>query len=170
MTPRPSVRERAARILLAIPLLVATLARALATTLRGEVIGIADGDTLTLLTPERQQVRIRLAEVDTPERRQPWGNRARQALAELVFRRPVAVEVVDVDRYGRTVGWVFRGRLNINAEMIRQGHAWVYRRYLQDPTLLRLEAEARRQRRGLWSLPEAQRVPPWEWRREAAGR
>ena len=87
-----------------------------------------------------------------------------------MFGRPITVDVLDIDRYGRTVGRVFRERLNVSAEMVRKGNAWVYRQYLQDPTLLRLEAEARRQHRGLWSLPEAQRIPPWEWRREAAGR
>lgn len=86
------------------------------------------------------------------------------------MRREARVEVVDVDRYGRTVGQVWIGSLDIGAELVRQGHAWVYRRYSRDPALQALEAEARQGRRGLWRLPEAERVPPWVWRRQAPAR
>jgi endonuclease YncB( thermonuclease family) len=154
------------RLLLAPVLLLLFSFPALAAELRGEVVGISDGDTLTLLTPERRQVRIRLAEIDAPESRQPWGSRAQQALSALVFRKAVMVAVQDTDRYGRTVGTVWVGRLNANAEMIRQGHAWVYRQYLHDRSLLGVEDEARQARRGLWSLPDVERVPPWAWRRQ----
>ncbi len=71
---------------------------------------------------------------------------------------------MDEDRYGRAVGRVRVGAVDVNAEMVRRGAAWVYQRYTRDPALLRTEAEARTARRGLWALPEAQRVPPWEWR------
>lgn len=138
---------------------------AAAADLLGTVIAIQDGDTLTLLTPEKKQVRVRLAEVDAPESRQPWGTRARQALADMAFRKQARVEVVDIDQYGRTVGRVWVGTLDINRELVRQGHAWVYRRYLRDRSLLEVEAEARREKRGLWRLPEAERVAPWVWRR-----
>jgi endonuclease YncB( thermonuclease family) len=83
---------------------------ALAAELRDEVVGISDGDTLTLLTPDKRQVRVRLAEIDAPESRQPWGSRAQQALSALVFRQPVLVTVRETDRYGRTVGTVWVGR------------------------------------------------------------
>ncbi len=133
--------------------------------LAGEVIAIADGDTIRLLTAERRQVKIRLAEIDTPERGQPYSSRAREALAELVFRKPVTVVYVDTDRYGRTVGRVYVDGLDVNAELVRRGAAWVYRKYVRDESLFRLEDEARAARRGIWSLPEVQRIPPWEWRR-----
>lgn len=135
-----------------------------AAELTGKVVGISDGDTLTLLTAEKRQVKVRLAEIDTPESRQPWGSRARQALSDFAFGKTVRVEVADTDRYGRTVGRVHVGGLDVNAELVRQGHAWVYRQYSRDPSLLKLEAEAKAAGRGLWSLPEAQRTPPWEWR------
>lgn len=138
-----------------------------ATELTGQVIGIADGDTLTLLTPDQRQTKVRLAEIDTPERRQPYGSRAREALADLAFQRRVRVVVEDTDRYGRSVGHVFAGGRNVNAEMVRRGAAWVYDRYNHDAGLPALEAEARAARRGLWALPEAERMPPWEWRRRA---
>ena len=132
--------------------------------LHGEVVGISDGDTLTILVMERPR-KIRLAEIDTAERGQPWASKARQALSDKVFRRQIEVRVVDTDRYGRTVGHVWLGGRHVNREMVREGHAWVYERYLQDETLLEDEAHARDSGIGLWSLPEAQHVPPWTWRR-----
>ncbi|WP_238384311.1 thermonuclease family protein [Teichococcus vastitatis] len=131
------------RLLLVSAVLLLFSFPALAAELRGEVVGISDGDTLTLLTPDKRQARVRLAEIDAPESRQPWGSRAQQALSALVFRKAVVVAVQDTDRYGRTVGTVWVGRLNANAEMIRQGHAWVYRQYLRDRSLLALEDEVR---------------------------
>ncbi len=139
---------------------------AAAETLSGRVVGITDGDTLTLLTVDRVQVKVRLAEIDAPEARQPYGQRAKQALAALAFGREVDVSVVDQDRYGRQVGRVHAGSVDVNAELVRLGSAWVYRRYSRDPALLVLEEEARSARRGLWGLPEADRQPPWEWRAE----
>jgi endonuclease YncB( thermonuclease family) len=137
---------------------------AVAKDLTGRVVGIADGDTLTLLTEQHEQIRIRLSDIDTPERRQPFGNRARQSLADLVFGKAARIAVRDTDRYGRTVGRVFIGTQDVNAEMVRRGAAWVYRRYSDDPELLQLEQLARAQKQGLWALPEAERIPPWEWR------
>lgn len=134
-----------------------------AETLVGKVVGVTDGDTITLLVEERP-VKVRLAEIDTPERKQPWGTRAKQALSNKVFGKNVEVRVVTTDRYGRTVGHVFIGDRDINREMIREGHAWVYRRYLDDKTLLDDETHAQKNELGLWGLPEAERVPPWEWR------
>ena len=142
---------------------------ALAAEVAGRVVGITDGDTLTVLDAANRQVRVRLAEVDTPESGQPYGDRARQALSDLAFGKAVRVAVVDTDRYGRTVGRVSAEGRDVNAEMVRRGAAWVFRRYSDDPGLLRLEAEARAARRGLWALPEAERVPPWEWRAAARG-
>lgn len=137
---------------------------ALAETLSGRVVAIADGDTLTLLTQAREQVRVRLSEIDTPERRQPYGQRSRERLSELAFGKQVEVVVRDTDRYGRTVGRVWADGVDVNAVMVRDGAAWVYRRYSQDEGLRRAEDEARAARRGLWGLPEAERTPPWEWR------
>jgi len=135
-----------------------------ATQLSGKVISIADGDTLTILAAGNQQVKIRLAEIDTPESGQPFGNRSKQALSKLAGRQSVTVEVQDIDQYGRTVGRVYVGDVDVSAELVREGYAWVYRKYLRDRTLLDLEAGARADKRGLWALPDNQRVPPWEWR------
>ena len=132
------------------------------------VVGIADGDTVTLLVQDdgRQfQARFRLTEIDTPERAQPWGTRARQALAEKVFRRQVRVASEGEDRYGRMLGKIYLDGRDINREMVREGHAWAYRQYLSDKSLLDDERRAREAGAGLWSMPRAQQVPPWEWRR-----
>lgn len=151
--------------LLILMLLLVFALPVMAEELSGKTVKIADGDTLTLLTPEKQQIKIRLAEIDTPEKGQPYGKKSRQALADLVFGREIRVAVQDTDRYGRTVGRVYVGDLDVNAALVEQGAAWVYRKYASDPALFDLERQARRDERGLWALPEAQRQPPWEWRR-----
>lgn len=132
----------------------------------GHVIRVADGDTVTILSDDRQQQRIRLAEIDTPERHQAWGGNAKRALSKLVYGKPIAVSVHDIDRYGRIVATVYVNGHDINAEMVRLGHAWVYRQYLKRPELLAIEEDARRARRGLWALPESERMPPWQWRKQ----
>jgi len=145
--------------------LAASAGLANAAMLQGEVVGIVDGDTLTLLVDQTPH-KIRLAAIDCPEAGQPWGSRARQALADKVFRKQVVVEVIDKDRYGRLVGTVRLDGRDINREMVSEGHAWAYRQYLHDNSLLELEAEAKSAGIGLWSLAEA--VPPWQWRRGGA--
>ncbi len=156
---------RLRRLFLAVVvLLVAESAVARAPDLSGRVVAVADGDTLTLLDAQRRQIKIRLVEIDAPERGQPWGNRSKQMLSGLVFDRDVRVEVTGSDRYGRTLGRIYVGRMDVNAEMVRQGAAWAYRKYLTDQSLLRLESQAKAARRGLWSMPESQTIAPWDWR------
>ena len=145
------------------PLLLLFTLSAQAETLEGKVVKIADGDTLTLLTPSNQQVKIRLAGVDTPERKQPFGNKAKQALSNLAFQKQALVEIAAKDRYGRTIGVVFVDGLNVNAELVKQGMAWVYRKYTDDERLYVLESEAKQAKRGLWL--DKNPIPPWEWRR-----
>lgn len=140
----------------------------LATPFEGRVVAVADGDTVTVLTADKEQVRVRLAQIDTPERGQPHGQAARQALATKVHQRTVEVEQQDIDRYGRVVGTLWLNGRDINRELVREGHAWVYRQYLRDRSLLEDEAQARREGRGLWRLQADQRIAPWEWRREQA--
>lgn len=137
---------------------------AAAADIAGRVVGITDGDTLTLLTDQKESIRVRLAEIDAPEKGQPYGARAKQALSELCFNQQVTAAYVDTDRYGRTVARIRAVTLDINAEMVKRGAAWVYRKYARDPALLAIEEEARREGRGLWALPESERQPPWEWR------
>jgi endonuclease YncB( thermonuclease family) len=137
------------------------------TVLTGDVVKIADGDTLTLLTADKEQVKIRLAEIDTPERKQPYYQKAKQALADRVFRETIAVEIIDWDRYGRAVGKISLNGEHVNAWMVAEGHAWVYRKYSDDPKMLELETAAREKKLGIWGLSESEQMPPWEWRRRS---
>jgi endonuclease YncB( thermonuclease family) len=137
----------------------------LSAAVEGQVVAITDGDTIKILTATKQQIKVRLADIDTPERGQPYGRKARQVLGDKIHRRQVEVEEVTTDRYQRLVGRVFLNGRNINAEMVEDGAAWVYRKYSKDPHLLDLERQAREQGRGLWALQPDQRVPPWEWRK-----
>jgi endonuclease YncB( thermonuclease family) len=133
----------------------------------GRVVRIADGDSLDVMWRGRT-VQIRLNGIDAPEYGQPWSRNARSALAALVASQNVRVQVVDTDRYGRAVATVSvhaAGRwIEVNRALVRQGHAWVYRRYNRDRSALAAEQEARSAGSGLWSLPASQRVPPWDYR------
>jgi endonuclease YncB( thermonuclease family) len=129
------------------------------------VVGITDGDTLTVVDEQKRQHTIRLAEIDAPERGQPWGDRAKQALSAFVFGKTISVQQTDTDRYGRVVGRLFSDGRDVNRAMVAVGAAWAFRRYLTDTSLIEVEARAKRERIGLWSMPEAQTVAPWDWRR-----
>ena len=133
----------------------------------GEVVGVADGDTVTVLMDNKIQHKIRLAEIDTPEKAQPYGQTAKQALSEYVYRQRVKVEVETTDRYGRIVGWLIRlkDNLNVNQQMVRDGHAWVYTKYSRSRVLRAYEKDAEKNQRGLWALQPDQRIPPWDWRK-----
>jgi micrococcal nuclease len=155
-----------AALLLALPVRTPTRA------VTGTVTRVADGDTLTLVTAEGTKIRVRLYGIDAPEvrrgrqRGQPHGGAAKLALEEKVIRRQVRVEVLDKDRYRRSVGVVYSNGRDINAEMVREGHAWAFREYLERPyasEYIRAEEEARRARRGLWA--ENNPKPPREFRR-----
>jgi micrococcal nuclease len=129
----------------------------------GKVIGVTDGDTLTVLR-DRSPVKIRLHGIDCPESGQDFGSRAKSLTSELAFGRVVKVRERGTDRYRRVVADVVLpdGR-SLNQELVRQGVAWWYQRYApHDSNLSQLEAEARAAKRGLWSQPNP--VPPWEWR------
>ncbi len=152
------------RLLLACTtLLIMTAAHAAEIT--GRVVGVSDGDTLTLLTAEKQQIKVRLSSIDTPEKAQPYGQKSRQALADLTFQKLAVLDVQERDRYGRTVARVYVDGVDVNRKLVESGAAWVYRQYNRDQSLLQAEAEAKVAKRGLWALPEAERMPPWEWRR-----
>jgi micrococcal nuclease len=131
---------------------------------RGRVVGISDGDTISVMHEGRAE-RVRLHGIDAPEKGQPFTNRAKQYVSDLVFGKDVKVEVHGQDRYGRTIGDVFLpdGR-NLNHEIVKAGFAWWFRRYAPHNRVLeKLESEAREAKRGLWV--DANPVPPWEFRR-----
>lgn len=130
-----------------------------------KVIGITDGDTLTLLVDQRP-LKVRLANIDAPETRQPFGARARQHLSTLCFGKDAEYEPQDVDRYGRTVAVVYCDGIEANRAQVANGSAWVYPKYNRDPSLPQLERESREMRRGLFA--DSEPVRPWDWRRAKA--
>ncbi|MEE4438730.1 thermonuclease family protein [Escherichia coli] len=140
----------------------------------GKVVRVLDGDTFELLV-DQQPVRIRVTGIDAPEKDQPFGQRSRQSLAGMVDGNPVAVRVKGKDRFGRTLGAVYAKicapsapclAVYVNAEQVKTGMAWAYRFHGQavDPAMLKLETQARSERVGLWSAPNA--VEPWKWRHQ----
>lgn len=129
----------------------------------GKVVGVTDGDTITVLTAAKESVKVRLYGIDAPESKQAFGTRAKEELSRLVFGKVVNVEVKQEDRYGRTVGLVVVDGVRVNVEMVRRGFAWWYRDYAKkDVALAKAEAEAKNAKRGLWA--DKAPVAPWEFR------
>jgi endonuclease YncB( thermonuclease family) len=107
-------------------------------------------------------VKIRIAEIDAPEKGQAFGTRSQQHLADLCFKRQAVIRPQTIDRYGRTVARVECEGVDASAEQVRTGMAWVFDRYVTDRALYPLQEEARAAQRGLWADPAP--VAPWEWR------
>lgn len=147
---------------LSLALLWALSTPALGTTLEGRVVGVADGDTVTVLSSGNIQTRIRLFQIDAPEKAQSMGQKSKASLSELVYGKTVTVNVETLDRYGRTVGTLIQNGVDINLEQIRRGMAWVYRQYARDPHYFEAEETARAQHAGLWA--ESNPTPPWVFR------
>lgn len=160
-------------------------ASAYSESLHGRVVGVSDGDTITVLDADHQQHKIRLSGIDAPEKAQAFGQRSKEHLSHLVFNRDVAVEWRKKDRYGRTVGKVLVAApacreascpkvLDACHEQVLAGMAWWYRQYAneQEPSdahrYEQSELEARTRRIGLWTDPQP--TPPWEWRKERKNR
>ena len=151
-------------------LLAVFVCDALAATLAGRVVGVSDGDTVTLLTAENRQFKIRLSGIDAPEKKQPFGAHAKETLSRQLFGQAVTVEWTKTDRYGRIVGKIEVDGFDANLEQIREGSAWVYTQYLREIPLedrkryLDAERQAKSARRGLWRDNDPE--PPWQWRHE----
>ena len=150
-------------LVLLLPLLVA------AETLTGRVVKITDGDTVHVLDSAKERHKIRLQGIDTPERKQPFGKKAKEYLSSLVAGETVQVDWNKRDRYKRIVGKIVYQGQDINLEMVRAGLAWWYKGYAReqnagDRVLYEAaETDARENRRGLWVDPQP--VAPWEWRK-----
>ena len=129
----------------------------------GRVVNVADGDTITVLRGNTQ-VKVRLTEIDAPEKKQAFGNRSTQSLSDLCFGKTAVLDEKGKDRYGRTLARVTCDGVDANAEQVRRGMAWVYDRYVTDKTLYAVQEEAKEERLGLWH--DVKPVPPWEWRKK----
>lgn len=136
-----------------------------ATALLCLVVAITDGDTIKARCGQPgayEQVTIRLAEIDAPEKKQPYGQRSKEALSALCFQQQAVIKPTTTDRYGRTIARIECRGKDANAELVRIGMAWAYTKYLTDQGIKRLELEARAAHVGLWADPDP--IPPWEWR------
>lgn len=149
-------------------LLLAFSFPALAETLSGRVVHVADGDTITVLDAGNHQHKIRLSGIDAPEKKQAYGRVSGKHLADLVAGKPVSVEWTKRDKYQRIVGKVLQNRQDVCLEQIKAGMAWHYKHYEKEqppqdrPIYAAAEDEARTAHRGLWK--DANPVPPWEYR------
>lgn len=136
-------------------------------TITGKVVRVADGDTITVLTLGNQQVKVRFYGVDCPEKKQAFGQRARQFTASMVAGQQVDVEVINTDRYGRAVGVIISpDGTNVNQALLANGFAWYYGQYCKAPFCRQWKQEemmARRDRRGLWV--DKNPIEPWNWRK-----
>jgi micrococcal nuclease len=136
---------------------------AYAASFTGKLVKVLDGDTVEVMHDGKAE-RIRLAQIDCPEKNQPFGQAAKEYVLDLAAHKIVTVEVDTVDRYGRTVGEVLLpDGSNLNKQIVGAGYAWQYKRYSKDTEYADLEAEARVARLGLWQ--DLSPIPPWEWRR-----
>jgi endonuclease YncB( thermonuclease family) len=137
----------------------------------GKVIGVSDGDTITLLNEQREQIKVRLTGIDCPEKSQAFGNRAKKELSDKVFSQNVKVEVRGKDKYGRSLGIVKIGDEDVNEFLISQGVAWHYKKYAKTQPAeeasryARAEELARQNKKGLWIQDRP--IPPWEFRDQA---
>lgn len=130
----------------------------------GEIIRIIDGDTVIMQTKENQEFRIRIADIDCPEKKQAFGMLAKQFTANEIGGKEVAIIKKYIDRYGRTVGYImYDNGKDLSSELLKAGMAWNYRKYSKKEEYQRLENEARLKKAGLWAMPNP--IPPWEYRR-----
>lgn len=156
------------RLIGALCLLLAAVAPAWADTMSGIVIVVIDGDTV-LFKPDsyraasRAFLKIRLANIDAPEKNQPYGDDATRALSALVLNQRVEVTTVAIDAYERTIAQLQQGDLQVNTELVRRGMAWASA-YRRNAELKEVQRDAQQAPRGLWQGDEP--VPPWVWRRE----
>jgi endonuclease YncB( thermonuclease family) len=141
-----------------------------AATLQGKVVSVADGDTITVLDSQKTQHKIRLQGIDAPERAQPFGNKSRQSLHELVHGKQVTVDYQKKDKYGRVVGKILLNNTDVCLEQLKRGMAWHFKQYANEQpkedqeTYSLAEQQAKTELKGLWK--DKQPVPPWEFRKQ----
>lgn len=140
-----------------------------AEALSGRVVGVADGDTITVLDSTNTQHKIRLGGIDAPEKKQAFGNVSKKSLSDLVFNKQVEVEWHKEDRYGRKVGKVLVNNEDINLEQVKRGLAWFYKKYkgelVQEDRIAYVQAQqdAEANQLGLWV--DQHPIPPWDFRK-----
>lgn len=129
----------------------------------GRCVAISDGDTVTVLTANNEQIKVRLSAIDCPESKQAYGAVAKQATGDMCHEQFVTVYETDKDRYGRVIGFIAANGIPVNDRLLQYGLAWHYRDYSNSPELQSMEDQARYTRVGLWADPQA--IAPWEFRK-----
>jgi endonuclease YncB( thermonuclease family) len=137
--------------------------------IEGKVVGVADGDTVTILDADRKQYKLRLAYIDAPEKAMPFGQASKQALSNLVYNKTVSAKIDDVDRYGRGVARIIYKSQDINLQQVSTGFAWHYTQYAKTQSrsdfarYREAQEQAQQNQSGLWV--DKQPTPPWDWRK-----
>ncbi len=169
--------------LLLLPLLFLSFAQA--ETFQCGVVGVTDGDTITCLTDEKKQVKVRLYQIDAPESGQAYGQQAKQLLSDMIYNKHVKIENMGLDRYKHTLGIITAHKfkpcksappdrpqpfgcydlININLEMIKYGYAWYNPFDGENPEYQQAELEVKAAKRGLWADEHV--MSPWEWRKQS---
>ena len=141
-----------------------------ADTIQGKVVGVADGDTLTVLDATNTQHKIRLQGIDAPEKAQAFGQKSKQSLHQLVHSKQVSVEFQKKDKYGRVLGKVVQNGNDVCLEQIKLGMAWHYKQYASEQPkedreiYAQAELAARSNTKGIWK--DKNPTPPWEFRKK----
>jgi len=155
-------------LLICITLLYTSISNA--EILQGRVVGVADGDTITVIDTRNTQFRIRLAGIDAPEKQQPFGQVSKKSLSDLVYDKTVQIEWSKKDRYERLVGKVSINNLDANLEQVKRGLAWHYIKYQKEQpvedriTYSHAQEDAMTAKLGLWAEPNP--IAPWDWRKQ----
>ena len=135
------------------------------TTFTAKVVGIKDGDTVVVLDSLNNQTTLRLAEVDTPEKSQPFGTKAKQFTSDQIYLKTIKYIVTDTDRYGRSIAMIYYDTDNkyLSAEIIKAGMGWHYKRYSTSKELAQFEVNAKKNKIGLWV--DINPIAPWVFRK-----
>lgn len=136
------------------------------TALKGKVVAIKDGDTVVVIDSLYNQTILRLAEVDCPERAQPFSTKAKQFTSDQIYLRTIKYVVISIDKYERSVAKIYYGQDNkyLSAEIIKAGMGWHYKQYSTSKELAELEVSAKKNKVGLWI--DRNPIEPWIWRRK----
>ncbi|WP_288981922.1 thermonuclease family protein [uncultured Flavobacterium sp.] len=134
--------------------------------LTAKVVGIKDGDTVVVLDSLNNQTTLRLAEVDCPEKSQPFGTKSKQFTSDQIYLKTIKYVVTDIDRYGRSIAMIYYDTDNkyLSAEIIKAGMGWHYKRYSTSKELANFEINARKEKLGLWI--DNNPIEPSEWRKK----
>ena len=141
-----------------------------AKTIEGLVVGVADGDTITVLDQQKNTYKIRLQGIDAPEKKQAFGEKSKQSLHDLVHSKQVRIEYDKEDKYGRIVGKVTLGDLDICLQQLSLGLAWHYKKYQNEQSASDqavysdTELKSKSLKLGLWA--DDAPMPPWEFRKK----